>query len=77
MDADVESFFEECRAHGLCRDTPENFDHLMGILEKFYLEADELASFQEFWDDTRGIAARKEPRMERLSAIVARLKSVI
>jgi hypothetical protein len=76
MDADVERFFDECRADGLCRDNPENFDPLMEILETFYLEADESASFQEFWDDIREIAAGKEPRMERLSEIEARLKSI-
>jgi hypothetical protein len=26
MDEDVERFFEECRADGLCRDEPETFD---------------------------------------------------
>jgi hypothetical protein len=48
MNEDVERFFEECRADGLCRSNPENFDHLMEILEKVYREADESAVFQEF-----------------------------
>jgi hypothetical protein len=77
MDADVERFFEECRADGLCRDNPETFDHLMEVLEKLYREADESAAFQEFWDDIREIVARKEPRIERLSAIMPRLQSII
>ena len=77
MDEDVERFFEECRTDGLCRDSPENFDHLMEILEKVYREADESAASQEFWDDIREIVARKEPRIERLSAVMARLQRVI
>jgi hypothetical protein len=77
MNEDVERFFEECRADGLCRGNPENFDHLMEILEKIYREADESAAFQEFWDDIREIVARKEPRIERLTAVMARLQRII
>jgi hypothetical protein len=57
MDEDVERFFEECRADGLCRDKPETFDYLMEILEKVYRQGDESAAFQEFWDDIREIVA--------------------
>jgi hypothetical protein len=77
MDEDVERFFEECRAEGLCRDKPETFDYLMEILEKQYRQGDETAAFQEFWDDIREIVARKEPRIERLGAIMARLQRII
>ncbi len=77
MDQDVERFFEECRADGLCRDNPENFDDLMEILERVYREGDESVAFQEFWDDIREIIARKEPRIERLSAVIARLQRIV
>jgi hypothetical protein len=40
-------------ADGLCRNNPENFDHLMAVLEKFCRQADESAAYQEFWDDIR------------------------
>jgi len=76
MDDDVERFFEECRADGLCQDNPENFDHLMEILERFYQEADESAAFQEFWDEIRKIVGRNEPRIERLNAIMERFSVI-
>jgi hypothetical protein len=77
MDEDVERFFEGCRADGLCRDKPDTFDHLMEILEKVYRQGDESAALQEFWDDIREIVARKEPRIERLGVVMARLQRII
>ena len=49
----------------------------MEILEKVYRQGDESAEFQEFWDDIREIVARKEPRIERLGAVMARLQRII
>jgi hypothetical protein len=68
MNEDVERFFEERRADGLCRDNAENFDHLMEIVEKVYREADEPAAFQESWDDIREIVARERNPESNASA---------
>jgi hypothetical protein len=59
VDEDVERFFEECRADGLCRDKPETFDHLMEILESSREKNQESNDSVLLWPDFESGFARK------------------
>jgi hypothetical protein len=76
MDADVERFFEECRADPWFRDQPEALKGHEEIFEEFYLAGDESPEWQEIWDRIREVVTRKEPLMERVKALIPILEKI-
>jgi hypothetical protein len=80
VDADVERFFEECRADPRYRQQPEVIGAMIDAIEerfeKFYLAGDESASWQDIWDRIREVVTRKEPLMERAKALISVLEEM-
>jgi hypothetical protein len=76
MDADVERFFEECRADPWFRDQTEALKGHEEIFEEFYLAGDESPEWQEIWDRIREVVTRKEPLMERVKALIPILEKI-
>jgi hypothetical protein len=76
MDADIEHFFEECRADSshdrkIIDDAEEAFRAL-------YRLGDESPGWQEIWDRTRKIiSAKQRPLKQRLSELIPMLKEIV
>jgi hypothetical protein len=77
MDADVERFFEECRADPWFRERPEVHSRLEELFEKFYREGDESANWQDIWDRIREAVTRKESLRQRVQALDPILEEII
>jgi hypothetical protein len=76
MDADLERFFEECRADPWFRERPEALKGHEEIFEKFYRAGDESPEWQEIWDRIREVVTRKEPLMDRVKALIPILEEI-
>jgi hypothetical protein len=76
MDADVESFLDECRADPWFREQPGALDHTEEMFEKLYREGDESAKWQEVWDRIREIVTRKVSLFERFKALFPILQEI-
>jgi hypothetical protein len=77
MDADVERFFEECRADPYFRERPTALDRLEDTFEKFYRAADDYPAWQDIWDRIREIVTQKKPLIERFKVLVPIVQEII
>jgi hypothetical protein len=77
MNADVERFFEECRADPWFRERLDDLDLMEERFEKFYLDGDESAEWQDIWDRIREVVTRKEPVIERFKVLGPMLREIL
>jgi hypothetical protein len=77
MNAELERFFEECRADPWFRERPERLDHFEEVLIKIYKGGDDDPKWQTLDDRIREIIARKNrtliERCDELGALLSRV----
>ena len=76
MNADVQRFFEECRAEPFFQDKPSALDHMEEGFDKFYRAGDDNPAWQDIWDRIREVVTRQKPLIERFKALAPILQEI-